>query len=160
MKLADVCQAPRGTDEVRAACENERRFVAAEVDVATHAAGEIDDHLLILFADALEDLAEQSGVAAGCARGRVAYVNVHDRRPGSVSLERRGCDLRGRDRDVRAFLHRVAGAGDGAGDEDGIADHGALSARGARPRSITPTRGRLVHGPRDDDGPAVKSEES
>src|SRR5256885_12811508 len=47
-------------------------------------------YLVVAAADALADFPKQRRVAAGCARCRIANVNMHDGRPGGMRLERRG----------------------------------------------------------------------
>ena len=96
----------------------QRRLVAAEHEVAAHAGGEVQDDVDVGRADPLDDRAVERRVAGAAAGLRVADVDVRDRRARARRLDRRVGDLLGRDRHVLAPAGGVAGARDGAGDED------------------------------------------
>jgi hypothetical protein len=96
----------------------QRRVLAAEHEVAAHPGGEVEHDVHVGGADPLDDRAVEGGVARARARVRVADVDVHDGRARARRVERRVGDLLGRHGDVLAPAGGVAGAGDGARDED------------------------------------------
>ena len=137
-QLADVRHALGGTYEIRAGAESKRRRVGPEENVSAHAPGEVDDDVVVPVADELDALAVECAIAAGSAGRRIANVQMHDGGARRMRSERGGRNLLRRDGNVRALSHRVTRAGDGAGDEYRIADHGCLKARCTMPASITP----------------------
>src|SRR6185437_2623483 len=104
--------------EVRAGCGRIFQPVVADTDIATHSAGEVDDHVDLAFADALDYVAVVSRLHAERACLRVAHVDVNDGRASLRSLN--GCigNLLRRDRAVRAFGDLGIVTGDGARDDD------------------------------------------
>ena len=97
--------------------DRQGRLVAPEHEVPAHAGGEVEHDVHPGGADLVHDLLVELGVAGAVAGLGIAHVDVHDRRARLRRLDGRGGDLLGRDRHVRAPADRVAGAGDGTGDE-------------------------------------------
>jgi hypothetical protein len=91
---------------------------ATESQIAPHAGGQIDNHVGIRCANALDHLPVKGRIPRADAGLGVANVAVGNggTRPGS--LQRRLGDLLRRDRNRRVLGHRVTGAGDGTADED------------------------------------------
>jgi hypothetical protein len=78
--------------------------VLADNDVASHAAGEIHDHIDLALADALHHLPIVAGFHAEVAGLRVADVDVDDRRAGLGRLDGGGGYLLRGDGAMRALL--------------------------------------------------------
>ena len=76
------------------------RVGIADEQVAAHPRGCVDDHVGVGRPHLRECLAIQIHVPGALAGGRIAHVNVHDGRTGISRLQRRGRDLRRRDRQV------------------------------------------------------------
>ena len=92
-------------------------MLAAQHEVAAHARGQVEHHVDVGGAHALDHLAVQPRVARPLAGRGIAYVNVRDRRAGASRLDRGVGDLLRRDGHPIAAIGRGAGTGDGAGDE-------------------------------------------
>ena len=103
-------------------------LAATDLQVATHAGGEVDDDVDVGLADALHHFAVQRDVATELAGLGVAYVAMHDRGAGLGGLHGSGGDLLGSDRHVGASGGRVASTGECAGDDD-VVVHGAVPYR-------------------------------
>ena len=112
-------QALERTDEIRELfLERARVFAVTNPQVAAHAAGEVDDEVLVLVADTLHHFAVEVRTAAALARNGVAHVDVGHGGAGSGGFERRVGDLLGGDRDGRVLADCVASAGDGTSNDD------------------------------------------
>jgi hypothetical protein len=79
--------------------------------------------------DDLEEGRESLGRLVRLARLRVAGMKVDDRRAGLCRADCRVRDLLRRDREVGRHRRGVDRSGDGAGDDDFAAGHGASSSR-------------------------------
>ena len=110
--------------------------MVADTDVASHAAGEIDDDVDLAFADALHDLAVVARRHAEGAGLRIAHVDVDDGGAGAGGLDGRIGDLLRGDRAVGALGNLGIVAGDGARDDD-IGVHGG-------PRQAVPAAGVIL----------------
>ena len=106
---------PRHVGAVRV--EGEGMLAGAEHQVAAHAGGEVEDHVGPGPADPLHRLAEEGRVAGAPPRLGVPDVDVDDGGAGPRRLDRGVRDLGRGDRNGGVLAHRVAGAGDRAGDE-------------------------------------------
>ncbi len=129
--------------------ERERMFAGAEDDVAPHPGGEIEDHVDARGADALDDLAIEGHVAGRLAGRGVAHMDMGDRRPRLGRLDRGRRDGFRRHRHAGVPAERVAGSGDGAGDED-FAVHGAISVIREGGRRPGARRAEIVAWPSDE----------
>ena len=118
-------QALQRADQVGARAELQRRFTRADFQVAAHAGSEVDDDVHVGFTDAFHDFAVQRHIAAEAAGLRVADVAVDHGGAGLGGLDGGFGDLFGGDRDQVAFRGGVAGAGEGAGDDD-VVVHGGV----------------------------------
>ena len=96
------------------------RLVVAHFEIAAHAGGEIDHHVGVAAADALDHFAVELDIAAALAGLGIAHMAMGDGGARLGRLDRRVGDLLRRDRNCRMLAHGVAGAGDGAGDDDFI----------------------------------------
>ena len=105
-------------DEVGAGRRSVGHAMVADVDVATHAAGQVDEDVHLALADALDHLAVVPGLHAEDAGLGIAHVDVHHRRAGLRGLDCGLGDILRRDRAVRALGDLGVVAGDGAGDHD------------------------------------------
>src|SRR4029079_18775697 len=116
---AYVVEALGGNSHVGAVrIDRQHLLVAAQHQIATHSCGEVEDDVDARGPDPLDGLGVELGRPRTLAGLRVAHVNVRDRGSCLGRLDGRVGDLLGRDGDVRALAHRVAGPGDCAGDED------------------------------------------
>ena len=88
----------------------------------------LSDDVDLCVADALGDFAVEIVAAARRAGFRIADMAVHDGGAGFRGLDRGFGDLLGRAWNVRGFAGGIAGAGDGAGDED-VTVHGKRHCR-------------------------------
>src|SRR5262249_26038935 len=95
-----------------------RLLAGADLDIAAHARSEIDDHRLVLGADALDDLGIEFDIARTLAGLWIAYMAMDHGSAGIGRLERGIGDLLWCDRNRRMLADRVAGAGHGASDDD------------------------------------------
>ena len=102
--------------------DGQGRFNIAEDDVPAHAGGQVQNHVDVSGADPVRHLPVEIPPARRGARLRIADMAMDDGRPGLGRVDRGFGDLLRRDRHERRDAHGVAGAGDGAGDED-IAIH-------------------------------------
>src|ERR1700733_507654 len=89
----------------------------ADADITAHAAGQIDNHIHLALAYALDDFAVMARLHAERAGVGFTHVDVDDGRAGPCRLHRRARDLFRSDRAVRALGHVGVVAGDCAGDE-------------------------------------------
>ncbi|MNC34709.1 hypothetical protein D3C75_831610 [compost metagenome] len=118
-------QALQWADQVGTRAEFQWCFARADFQVATHARGKVDDDVHVGFTDAFHDFAIQRHVTAEAAGLRVAHVAVDYGGAGFGGLYGRLGDLLGGDWNKVAFRGGVAGAGEGAGDDD-VVVHGGV----------------------------------
>jgi predicted RNA-binding protein len=90
----------------------------------TAAGGDVHHHVALAF-DALQEAAEDGGIARGLAIVRVARMQVHDGGAGGRRVERLLGDFLRGDRQVGRHGRGVSAAGDGASDDDFL--HGILA---------------------------------
>ncbi len=131
-QLLDMRQALQRADQVGAGAELQRLLAATDFQVAAHAGGEVDDHVGVALADALDHLAVQRHVAARLAGLRIAHMAVGNGGAGLGCLDGGGGDFLGRDRDGRVFADGVASAGHRAGDDDFVVHGISILIRGER----------------------------
>ena len=72
-------------------------FAGADLEIAAHAGGEVDDDVLVLGADALDDFAIEMDAAGALAGLGIAHMAMDDRRACSGRFQRRIGDLLRRD---------------------------------------------------------------
>ena len=113
-----MSQAGQRADQIGVGTELHGVFAAADLQVAAHAGGEVDDDVDVGLTDALHHFAVQRHVTAELAGVRVAYMAVHHGGAGLGGFYGGGGDLSGGDRHVRASGGRVASTGECAGDDD------------------------------------------
>src|SRR3569833_598939 len=104
--------------EVRTRSRRVFQAVVAHTNVATHTAGEVDDHVDLALADTLHDLPIEPRLHTEGPSLRIAYVDMDD---GGASLGRLNGgigDLLGRDCAVGAFGDLGVVARNGARDDD------------------------------------------
>ena len=99
------------------------RLARADLQVAAHAGGEVDDDLGVRLADALDHLAIEGHVATRLAGGRIAHMGVHHGGAGAGCFQGGGGDLRRGNGNMGIAAYGITGAGQGAGDDD-IGVHG------------------------------------
>ena len=76
------------TMSVPAGVDRQRGLLAAEHEIAAHARCQVEHHVDVGRAHALDDLAVQLGVARAAAGRRIAHVDVRDRGAGACRLDR------------------------------------------------------------------------
>src|SRR5580700_4200631 len=118
-------------DEVAARARCAFEALIRDHDVATHAAGQIDDHVDFALADAFDNLAVVAGIHAELAGFRFPYMNVNDGRAGLGGGNRRSRNFRGSNRAVRALGNLGVVTGDSAGNND-VLIHKSFSAADKR----------------------------
>src|SRR5947207_6046737 len=78
-QILHMCQALDRADEIGIGfIEFARAFAGADFDVAAHAGGQVDDHRLVLGADALHDLGIELDIAGALAGLHIAHMAVDD----------------------------------------------------------------------------------
>ena len=107
--------------------ERQRVLAGAEHHVAAHARRQIDHHVDVGRTDAVDDFPVKAHVPRGLARLRIAHMDMRDRRARLGRLDGSVGDLFGRDGHAGMFARRVAGPGDGAGDENFAIHSGPLT---------------------------------
>ena len=109
-------QSLQAADQIGALPEGQRVVVGTHDQVPAHARREVDDHLVVLFADAVHHFPIVVDGAGPPARSGVADVAMDDGGPRPGRLERRSGDLSWGNGDVFATACRVAGPGHRARD--------------------------------------------
>ena len=107
-------QALQWTDHV-AALGGDRRIILVGNEIAAHAGGQVEDHIGVAFADALDDLAVERHITRALAGFRVAYMAVRNGRARLGRLDGRVGDLFRRNRQLGMHISRITGPGYGAG---------------------------------------------
>jgi hypothetical protein len=115
LQRLDMCEPRLRIDQVAAG--GRLAFLVGD-KIAAHAGGKIDDHVDAAAANALDDVAVETDVARTFTGFRIAHMAVHNRRAGFGGFDGRIGDLFRRDRNGRVPADRIAGAGNGAGQDD------------------------------------------
>ena len=123
-QFGNVEQALNGADEIGARTPFHRRFAGADIKIAAHAGGQVDDDFLVLGADALHDFPVEINAAGTLAGLGVADMAMDHGGTGSGGFQRGIGNLLGGYGNIRAFANRVASAGHGAGNDD-LGVHGS-----------------------------------
>ncbi|MNZ62094.1 hypothetical protein D3C78_802080 [compost metagenome] len=111
-------QALQRANQVGTGAEFQRCFARANLQVATHARGEVDDDVHVGLADALHHFAVQGDIAAETPGLRIADMAMNDGCPGLRRLHGSFGDLFWCDRYQMALAGGVAGTGQCTGDDD------------------------------------------
>ena len=109
--------------------------VRTDEEIATHAGGEVDDHIDVGLADATDNVAIEIDATRRNARLGLAHVAVDDRRTGLGSVDCRVRNLLRSNRQFGMDALRRTGSGDSAGDK-GVPMHGGVSSQETG-RSVT-----------------------
>src|SRR5690242_11464646 len=118
-QLGDVAQALLGPGHVGAGgVRRERLVLPAEDEIAAHPRGQVEHDVDVGGPHSLDHLPVELRIAGALARLGIADVDVCDRRARPGRLDGGVRDLFGRNRHQRAAAGGVAGARDGARDED------------------------------------------
>jgi hypothetical protein len=105
--------------------QGQRALARAEHKVAAHPRRQVQHHVRVRRTHPVHHLLEQLRVPRAFAGFGIADMDMGDCGARLARLDRRCRDLLGRDRQIGMPVRRVAGAGDGAGDEC-LEVHGAV----------------------------------